>query len=355
MGKPIRYELTLDKLFTSTLIRSPEKEIVDRDVKRYTYKEFFDRIKRLSSGLESLNLNKGARIGVIEWNTSQYLEMFFGIPLQGSILHTINLRLSPEEILYTIKYAEDEALVFRDEFLPLVEKIAPSLQFVKHWIIINETGSLPSTKLKPVYHYDDLIKLGSTNYEFKALKEDEDASIFFTSGTTGFPKPVVHSHGGMLVEGLKAGSLHLNLNEDDVFLWYSSPSWMMWNVTLFGLVKGATVVYYDGSPMIKNLTPLWEVAEKEKLTILGTSAPFIHGVMKAGLDPKSQFNLKLLKELGSTGAPRSPQGYEWVYNHVKEDIWLNSASGGTDICSGFVGGCPILPVYKGETHANGSA
>lgn len=201
---------------------------------------------------------------------------------------------------------------------------------------------------KKVVHWDEAAGRRDGKLEFTPVEFNEPLWILFTSGTTGIPKPVVHSHGGILIEVFKAMRFHLDIKSTDRFHWYSTPSWMMWNANLATLFTGGVSVFYVGSPMYRGLTPLWELAEKERLTILGLSAPFIHGCMKVGLEPGSQFDLKALREVGSTAAPLSPEGFRWVYSKVKRDVWLNPSSGGTDVCSGFVGGCPILPVWAGE-------
>ncbi|MEB3778766.1 MAG: long-chain-fatty-acid--CoA ligase [Desulfurococcales archaeon] len=199
---PFRYELTIDKLLSTTLVRSPEKEIVYRDVRRYTYREFDERIRRLASGFSSLGLERGSRIGVIDWNTLHYLELMYAVPIHGSALHYINLRLAPEEILYTIRYVEDDALIVRDEFLPLVEKMADRIGFVKHWIVVNDTGELPDSKLKPLHHIEDVVKAGDPGFKPEGLKEDMQAAIYFTSGTTGLPKAVHFKHRQIVLQAI---------------------------------------------------------------------------------------------------------------------------------------------------------
>jgi acetoacetyl-CoA synthetase len=161
----------------------------------------------------------------------------------------------------------------------------------------------------------------------------------------------VHSQGGILIEHLKKVVLHIDLEPDDRFFWFTTTGWMMWNLLLAGLLTGSTVLLYDGNPGYPDMNVLWEFAEKTGMTCFGTSASYITACMKAGIEPGRDFDLTNLESIGSTGSPLPPEGYEWAYEHVKEDLWLFSTSGGTDLCTAFVGGVPLLPVRAGELQA----
>ncbi len=183
---------------------------------------------------------------------------------------------------------------------------------------------------------------------FAPVAPDHPLYVLFSSGTTGMPKPIVHGHGGILLEHLKVLSLHADLGADDRFAWFTTTGWMMWNYLVSGLLVGTTVVCFDGDPGWPDLGTLWRLADEERLTWLGASAPFVMSCRKAGLRPGAEHDLSRLRALGSTGAPLPADGFRWVYDAVGDSLLLSSISGGTDVCTAFVGGCPMVPVRAGE-------
>jgi acetoacetyl-CoA synthetase len=231
----------------------------------------------------------------------------------------------------------------RGDVLGELQRRLPSLE---QTVLVNYLAAdalVPNTR-----PWAELMQASPPALHFAELPFEHPLWVVYSSGTTGLPKPLVHSQGGVILEHAKIIGLHHDLRPGDRLFWFSSTGWMMWNYTLGGLLIGVTPILFDGNPAYPDLNTLWQLAESSKMTIFGTSAAYIMNCLKAGLEPGKQFNLSALKSIGSTGSPLPPEGFGWVYGSVKEDLWLASVSGGTDVASAFVAGCPLLPVHAGE-------
>ena len=202
---------------------------------------------------------------------------------------------------------------------------------------------------KPVVYLDVILaEKKQIALSFEPLPFAHPLFILYSSGTTGIPKAIVHGQGGILLEHLKYLVFHNNVKKNERFFWFSTTGWMMWNLLQSTLLTGATVVIYDGSPGYPDMNFLWDFAEKTKLNHFGTSAPFLVANMKANIEPMRDFDLSALHSINSTGSPLPPEAFAYVYEKIKSDVWLTSMSGGTDVCTAWVGGNPQLPVYQGE-------
>ena len=192
---------------------------------------------------------------------------------------------------------------------------------------------------------------GEAEPAYEQVPFDHPLWVLYSSGTTGLPKAIVQSQGGILLEHLKQTGLHLDLGPGDRFFWYTSTGWMMWNFLVSGLLSGATVVLYDGSPGFPDVRAQWRVAEQTGTTVFGTSAAYVIACRKAGIHPGRELDLSAVNCVATTGSPLPPDGFRWLHDEVARDLWIASVSGGTDVCSCFAGGVPTLPVYVGELQA----
>jgi acetoacetyl-CoA synthetase len=229
-------------------------------------------------------------------------------------------------------------------------ELLPSVQQVV-WVPFLQENAQP-TGIEHAVHWqqiiDNQIVVPESSLRFEAVPFEHPIWVLYSSGTTGVPKAIVHSQGGNLLEHLKYLHFHNDVHAGERFFWFSTTGWMMWNFTLAALLTGSTIVLYDGSPGHPDLNALWQLAETTQITHFGTSAPFLVACMKAGIHPSNTFKINQLRSIGSTGSPLPPEAFTWVYEHVATDVWLASMAGGTDVCTAWVGGNPLLDLYEGE-------
>jgi acetoacetyl-CoA synthetase len=232
----------------------------------------------------------------------------------------------------------------------LLARLQDELPTVEKTILVTRItdGAAASTLENTILWTELLATLPAAPLVYEQLPFDQPLWILYSSGTTGLPKPIVQSQGGILLEHLKAIHLHLDLKPDDRFFWFTSTGWMMWNFLVGGLLNGTPIILYDGSPGYPDMNSLWRLAEQSGMTYFGTGAAFIQACMKADLQPRRDFDLSRLRALGSTGSPLPVDGFQWVYEQVNAKLALESVSGGTDLCTALIGGVRLQPIYAGE-------
>ena len=237
------HSLLIKNLLDNPVRQFPDQEIVYGDFKRQTYRETRERIGRLASGLAGLGVKRGDTVAVMDWDSHRYLECFFAVPMMGAVLHTINVRLSPEQILYTINHAEDDIILINTEFLPILETIRDRIEPVKKLVLLDDTGQPPATRLDISTEYEDLLAAGDPGYKFPDFSEETRATTFYTTGTTGLPKGVYFSHRQLVLHTLATGAAlqgtgQGRFNRDDVYL----PITPMFHVHAWGIPYVATML-----------------------------------------------------------------------------------------------------------------
>ncbi|GAA3414811.1 acetoacetate--CoA ligase [Streptosporangium vulgare] len=330
-----------------------------------TLGELAEEVARVRTGLAALGVGRGDRVAAYVPNVPEALIAFLATASLGAIWSSCSPDFGAPSVIDRFTQIEPKVLVAVDGYdyngrhfdrSEVVRDIAAKLPTLVARVRVPSQDALGAdtsgaAETREADATGDGVRTVSWAevravagpLAFEPVPFGHPLWIVYSSGTTGLPKPIVHGHGGVVLEHLKALSFHQDLGEDDVFFWYTTTGWMMWNYLVGGLLVGSAVVLYDGAATYPETGALWRLAAEEGVTYFGTGAPYVTASMKAGLEPSG---LDRLRGLGSTGSPLPPEGFAWVHDALPE-VQLGSFSGGTDVCTGFVGAVPLLPVRAG--------
>ena len=333
-----------------------------RDLDEMTWDELHDAVAQVAAGLRSLGVERGDRVVAYLPNIPEALIAFLATASIGAIWSSCSPDFGAASVVDRFAQIEPKVLFAVDGYryngrdfdrLDVVAGLEGEMPTLERTVVLPYLDSAPDLgPLAKGMSWDDLLAAGEgAELEFERVPFDHPLWVLYSSGTTGLPKAIVHGHGGILLEQLKKLNLHVDLHEGDRLFWFTTTGWMMWNFLVGGLLTRAAIVLYDGSPGHPDMGVLWELAARTGVTCFGVSASYVAACMNAGVEPGDGRDLGALRAMGSTGSPLSPEGFDWIYEHVGDDTWLFSTSGGTDVCTAFVGGVPTLPVYRGELQA----
>ncbi|MHA2269943.1 MAG: acetoacetate--CoA ligase [Promethearchaeota archaeon] len=325
-----------------------------------TYENLNKQVARLAQSLREMGVNVGDRVvsyipNLIETPTAMLATTAIGAiwascgaELQASAVIDRFGQIEPK-VLFTV-----DGYYYRDnvfDILPNVKEVVEAIPSIEKVVVVSYVSDgKPDIKDIPnAVHWDDFLsEEEDPKLNFEQLPFDHPVYVMFSSGTTGKPKCMVQGAGGVLINHLKELILATDLKRSDVINYITAPSWMMWNWLMSSLAVGATIFIYDGNPLYPTPLRMFELIEKYKITIFGTSASYIHHLMGIGAKPSKEYDLSSLRVISQTASTLSPEGFEYVYSGIKKDLFFNSISGGTDLNGCFACAVPILPVYSGE-------
>jgi acetoacetyl-CoA synthetase len=326
-----------------------------RDRVAFTAHELREAVARARAGLERLGVERGDRVAAYLPNVPEAAIALLATASLGAIWSSCAPEFGTRSVVDRFSQIEPKVLLTIDGYryggrdidrVAEVTAIRAALPSLSATVVLAYLRA-GSTRIPDSLSWDELVA-EPAELAFEPVPFDHPLFVLYSSGTTGLPKPIVHGHGGILLEHLKIHALHHDLGPADRFFWFSTTGWMMWNYLVSGLLVDSTIVLYDGAPAHPDLGALWRLAEEEGVTYFGTSAPYLMACRKSGLTPARDVDLSRLRAIGSTGAPLPAEGFRYVYEAVSPTAHLQSVSGGTDVCTAFVGASPLVPVWEGE-------
>jgi acetoacetyl-CoA synthetase len=330
-----------------------------RELGELSWGELGEQVAAVAAGLRGLGVERGDRVVAYLPNGPEAIIAFLATASIGAVWSSCSPDFGPASVVDRFAQIEPRVLFAVDgyryggkdfdrrETVAALQEAMPSLE---RTVLVPCLEPAPDlAPLRDATTWGDLLAAGKgAALAFERVPFDHPLWVLYSSGTTGLPKAIVQGQGGILLEHLKKLHLHVDAHPGDRLFWFTTTGWMMWNFLVSGLLTRAAIVLYDGNPGHPDMGVLWDLAARAGVTMFGTSASYIAACMKAGVEPGAGRDLSRLGAVGSTGSPLSPEGFDWIYEQLGPDTWLFSTSGGTDLCTAFVGGVSLLPVYRGE-------
>ncbi|HEY8083670.1 MAG TPA: acetoacetate--CoA ligase [Solirubrobacterales bacterium] len=331
-----------------------------RELDELSWGELRAQVGAVAAGLRELGVERGDRVVAYLPNIPEAIVAFLATASIGATWSSCSPDFGPASVIDRFAQIEPKVLFAVDGYRyggkdfdrrDVVAELQAAMPSLEQTVLLPYLD--PDPDLFPLDEaattWPELVAKGEgEELRFDRVPFDHPLWVLYSSGTTGLPKAIVQGQGGILLEHLKKLNLHVDAHPGDRLFWFTTTGWMMWNFLVSGLLTRAAIVLYDGNPGHPDMGVLWDLAERAGVTMFGTSASYIAACMKAGVEPGSGRDLSRLGAIGSTGSPLSPEGFDWIYEHLGADTWLFSTSGGTDLCTAFVGGVALLPVYRGE-------
>ena len=324
---------------------------LDRTVR---HAELRDLVRRARAGLVRLGVRRGDRVAALAPNTVETLVTFLAVASLGAIWSSCSPDFGARAVRDRFAQIEPAVLLAVDGYCyggkrfdirATVRNLAAELPTLRSTVLVPYLDA--AAELDGTVPWAELTAEAGP-LVFEPVPFDHPLWVLYSSGTTGLPKGIMHGHGGIVLEHLKVLRLQMNLGPGERFLWFTTTGWMMWNLLVSGLLAGCAVVLFDGNPGHPDLGTLWRLAQHHRVTYLGTSAAFIQSCLKAGLQPRNELDLSALRAIGSTGSPLPADGFRWIGDAIGNHIQICSVSGGTDLCTAFLGAAPTVPVWLGE-------